>query len=62
MSSSAESNVRPHPDLELVAIADFVVNPTTFSDEALSTARYCLLDSLVRASVIRRNDDINILC
>lgn len=42
----AESNVRPEPDAELVAIADYVAGEPNFSDEAFDTARYCLLDSL----------------
>ena len=41
-----EGNVRPQPDTELVDIARYVSTPPTFSDEAYSTARYCLLDSL----------------
>lgn len=43
---AADSNLRPDPDRELVEIADYVSKPTTFSDEAYDTARYCLMDSL----------------
>lgn len=43
---SAELNLRPAPDKELVAIADYVSNFTIQSDLAFSTARYCLMDSL----------------
>ncbi|MHB1948023.1 MAG: bifunctional 2-methylcitrate dehydratase/aconitate hydratase [Gammaproteobacteria bacterium] len=43
---SADINVRPAPDKELVAIADFVMNHTIKSDLAYSTARYCLMDAL----------------
>jgi 2-methylcitrate dehydratase len=37
---------RPDPDAILVQIADYVWNYHGFSDEALSTARYCLIDTL----------------
>ena len=40
---------RPPPDSELVAIADFVCADTINSEEAWSTARYCLMDSLACA-------------
>jgi len=43
---SSDSNVRPEPDAELVAIADYVLNTPITSDEAFDTARYCLMDSL----------------
>src|SRR5438876_10219319 len=46
MSSSSESNLRPDPDPELVAIADYVLRSDVGSDEAFDTARYCLMDSL----------------
>ncbi len=39
-------NVRPEPDQELVDIAEYVVNYTISSEEAYSTARLCLMDSL----------------
>jgi len=44
--SQADSNIRPGPDSELVAIADYVADAPITSDEAYTTARYCLLDSL----------------
>jgi len=37
---------RPTPDKELSDIADFVCNYTIDNEEAYSTARYCLMDSL----------------
>ncbi|HZZ77664.1 MAG TPA: bifunctional 2-methylcitrate dehydratase/aconitate hydratase [Gemmataceae bacterium] len=43
---TTDSNVRPDPDPELVAIADYVTAAPKFSDEAYETARYCLMDSL----------------
>jgi 2-methylcitrate dehydratase len=46
MSSNADSNVRPDPDAELVAIADYVSDYEVTSQEALETARYCLMDTL----------------
>ncbi len=44
--SSAISNVRPEPDQVLVDIADYVVDHLITSNEALDTARYCLMDTL----------------
>jgi 2-methylcitrate dehydratase len=46
MSSSSESNLRPEPDPELSAIADYVLQAGVGSEEAMGTARYCLMDSL----------------
>jgi 2-methylcitrate dehydratase len=43
---STDSNVRPAPDAELVAIADYVTSTPIDSAEAFDTARYCLMDSL----------------
>ena len=40
------ANVRPPPDDELVAIADYVAGPDIDSVEAYDTARHCLLDAL----------------
>jgi 2-methylcitrate dehydratase len=37
---------RPKPDRILVEIADYVCREPKFSPEALSTARYCLMDTL----------------
>ena len=44
--SQSDSNVRPDPDKELVAIAEYVANFKAISDEAYDTARHGLLDSL----------------
>ncbi|AOE49600.1 bifunctional 2-methylcitrate dehydratase/aconitate hydratase [Kangiella sediminilitoris] len=46
MSSNVESNVRPQPDEELVAIAEYVADYVVDSEEAMETARYCLMDTL----------------
>ncbi|MFI0473004.1 bifunctional 2-methylcitrate dehydratase/aconitate hydratase [Halomonas sp. HMF6819] len=43
---SFESNERPDYDEELQRLADYVLTFTSPSEEALSTARYCLLDTL----------------
>src|SRR5204863_4738742 len=43
---TADSNIRPAPDKELVDIADYVTDYKIASDEAYDTARYCLMDSL----------------
>ena len=40
------SNVRPPPDPLLVELADYALNYTTPSEEALETARWCLADTL----------------
>ena len=45
-SPRADANVRPAPDPELVAIADYVADYRIDSREAYDTARYCLMDSL----------------
>lgn len=42
----ADVNVRPHPDQELVTLANYVTNFTIKSPLAFSTARYCLMDAL----------------
>lgn len=42
----ADSNLRPAPDAELVAIADYVHDARIAGAEAYATARYCLMDSL----------------
>lgn len=47
--SSHISNVSPPPDALLATLADYVLDPTPPSDEALDTARWCLLDSLACA-------------
>ncbi len=45
-SHIAETNLRPDPDSELTAIADYICDVEISSDEALDTARNCLMDSL----------------
>lgn len=42
----ADANLRPDPDHELVAIADYVCADQVASQEAITTARHCLMDSL----------------
>ncbi len=44
--SSHISNVRPAPDPLLADLADYALNFSAPSDEALDTARWCLLDTL----------------
>jgi 2-methylcitrate dehydratase len=46
MSSFADTNVRPDFDKELVNIVDYVLTYQVNSEEALKTARYCLMDTL----------------
>ena len=46
MSANVEANVRPPPDEELVAIADYVARYKVTSEEAFDTARHCLMDTL----------------
>ncbi len=46
MSANVDVNVRPDPDSELVAIADYVCGFEIDSAEAYRTARYCLMDTL----------------
>ena len=46
MSANVDLNVRPEPDSELVAIADYVTGFEIDSAEAYDTARYCLMDTL----------------
>ena len=43
---NVDLNVRPEPDPELVAIADYVADFEITSDEAYDTARHCLMDTL----------------
>jgi 2-methylcitrate dehydratase len=43
---AAKSADRPEPDQVLVDIADYVCDHSIDSEEAFSTARYCLMDSL----------------
>lgn len=46
MSTNVESNVRQEPDQVLVDIAEYVADYVVNSDEAMETARYCLMDTL----------------
>lgn len=46
MSATVERNVRPDYDPELQKIADYVLDYRIDSDEALDTARNCLMDTL----------------
>ncbi len=46
MSSNFDINKRPEPDKVLVDIADYVLNYEVTSEEALNTARNCLIDSI----------------
>ena len=46
MSANVEQNHRPAPDALLVAIADYVADASIDSDEAYTTARHCLMDTL----------------
>ncbi len=46
MSGNVETNVRPSPDDVLVKITDYALDKQIDSDEAYSTARYCLMDTL----------------
>ncbi|MEO1203786.1 MAG: bifunctional 2-methylcitrate dehydratase/aconitate hydratase [Pseudomonadota bacterium] len=46
MSANVESNIRPDYDQVIQDIADYVLNYAIDSDEALDTARNCLMDTL----------------
>lgn len=46
MSTNVDINERPEPDQILVDIADYVINFEIDSEEAYTTARYCLMDTL----------------
>ena len=46
MSANVDLNNRPEYDAEIQAIADYVLNYEVKSDEALETARNCLIDTL----------------
>lgn len=46
MSTQADNNVRPDFDKELIDIIDYVYNTKITNEEAYSTARYCLMDTL----------------
>ncbi len=44
--SAAISNIRPPADEALVQVADYILSTRITSEEALRTARHCLLDSI----------------
>ena len=46
LSANADSNIRPAPDAELVAIADYLTAFEIDSAAAFETARHCLMDTL----------------
>lgn len=46
MSTNVESNIRQEPDQVLVGIAEYVADYVVASDEAMETARFCLMDTL----------------
>ena len=46
MTGNVDSNVRPDPDEVLVKIAEYAINKSIESKEALTAARYCLMDTL----------------
>ena len=46
MSITVETNVRPDPDELIKKIADYVHDYNITSDEAISTAKYCLMDTI----------------
>ena len=48
-TNNVEDNIRPTPDQELINIADYVHDYQVTSNEALDTARNCLMDSLACA-------------
>jgi 2-methylcitrate dehydratase len=51
---SAESNVRPDFDREILAVADYVMNYAIKSEQAYQTAYYCLMDTLGCAILAHR--------
>src|SRR6266567_1880377 len=46
MTAQADPNIRPAPDREMTAIADYLCDYEITSDEAYDTARYSLMDSM----------------
>jgi 2-methylcitrate dehydratase len=46
MTTQADQNIRPAPDAEMTAIADYVTDCVIDSAEAYDTARYVLMDAL----------------
>jgi len=57
MTSRAELNIRPPPDPETVAIADYVVDYVIESDLAFNTACYVLMDAIGCAFLALRFPD-----
>lgn len=51
---TAESNVRPEFDREILAIADYVANAAIISENAYQTAYYCLMDAIGCALLAHR--------
>ena len=43
MSTMADANVKPPFDKELIAIAQYALKEKIHSEEAFTTARYCLI-------------------
>ncbi|HLB41591.1 MAG TPA: bifunctional 2-methylcitrate dehydratase/aconitate hydratase [Gammaproteobacteria bacterium] len=43
---TVDENIKPLPDAELVAIADYMIRNHVGSELALTTARFCLMDAL----------------
>ncbi len=54
MTHSADTNIHPNPDQELVDIARYAARYNVESKEAYDTARYCLMDSLACALLALR--------
>lgn len=46
MSSTVETNVRPNPDDLILKIANYVHDYEIKNDEAINTAKYCLMDTI----------------
>ena len=57
MTTQADPNIRPAPDREMTAIADYVADHVITSDEAYLTAGYVLLDALGCAMLALRFPD-----
>src|SRR5512138_1380785 len=57
VTTQADSNIRPAPDPEMSAIADYVTDYVIDSTEAYETARYVLLDALGCALLALRFPD-----
>ena len=57
VNSDIRSAARPDPDAVLMAIADYAMGELPDSPEALTTARYCLLDALACAFLALRSPE-----